>query len=50
MDDRLQIRGAELGRVIEVHDGFLILRALAEQKEDRMKLGDFDIASMEYLI
>ena len=36
--------------MIELHDGFLILRVLACKKEDRMRLDDLKILTMEQLV
>jgi len=36
--------------VIEIHDGFLVLRVLAKTKEDRMMLDELRILTMEQLI
>ena len=38
------------GRMIELHDGFLILRVLPLYKEDRMRLDDLRILTMEQLL
>lgn len=50
MANRLQVPRAQLGRVIEIHDGFLVIRVLARHKEDRMMLDELRILTMEYLI
>jgi len=36
--------------VIEIHDGFLLLRVFAKTKEDRMKLDELQFLNMEQLL
>lgn len=46
----MDVHRTPLGRVIEIYDGFLVLRVLAKYKEDRMRLDDLKILTMERLI